>query len=391
MDDEVLIRVGNPISGSTTGGEKVAGASAPAGRAAVVELAGWTGVRIQRSCEHFPSVFEITATERFPGRNLDAPVVPGDPVQVLFTRGYGRDVVVTGYVDRVVPRLSAGQHELVIIGRSKCGDLVDCSQVWPTGQFNNMKVADIARALCKGFGDPWGGIAVTQTSGDETKVIAKLVAQYTETPYELIERIARVAALLVYDDENGDLVLSRVGTDRMSTGAAEGKNVQSAEVVHSMDQRYSEYRVRRLTFDTLPDTGVAPEADIVAVLPDPGVPRFRPRTVIAETQQGMRLDSAQARGEWEASRRFGRSTAIRVTVDSWRDGDGNLWAPNRQIDLDLPTLKIGPPSPGMPWVIGTVTFRRDERGTFADLVVMPAAAFEVLPLPLTPLINAGPY
>src|SRR5260221_9436612 len=114
MDDDLIIRVGNPIASPNS-----------PGRAAVFDLAGWTDIRVQRSCEYFPSVFEISATERFPGDNVSVPVEPGDPCQVLFTRGLGRDPVITGYVDRVIPSLSAGRHSISIVGRSKCADLVD--------------------------------------------------------------------------------------------------------------------------------------------------------------------------------------------------------------------------------------------------------------------------
>jgi hypothetical protein len=59
--------------------------------------------------------------------------------------------------------------------------------------------------------------------------------------------------------------------------------------------------------------------------------------------------------------------------------------------VDLPSLKIGTPQKQTNWVINTVVFRRDDRGTEADLTIMPSQAFELLPVPITPLLNVGPF
>lgn len=367
-DDEVIVKVGNPIS-SPNG----------PGRAAVNNLTGWQSVRIQRSCEAFPSAFELTATERFPGDNINFPVSPGDPATVSLSIGYTSDPVITGYVDRVVPSLSPEFHAMTIIGRSKCGDLVDCSATGTT-QFNNSTPLAIAQKLAQPF-----GITVSQTV-DPKAIVPQLVFNWGETPYELIERIARFAGMLVYDGADGNLILGRVSDDKMATGVVEGKNLLRGTVTFSMDERFSQYTVRRLTFDPVRDNGVNPEGDIVTVIPDAGVSRFRPRYIIAETPTGMGLDYAKQRGYWEANRRFGRSAIVNVTVDSWRDGEGNLWEPNKQIDLQIPTLKLGT-AQNRKWVIATVCYRRDHRGTEADLTIMPTDAFDVLPVPLTPLVN----
>ncbi|STJ26669.1 bacteriophage Mu P protein [Citrobacter braakii] len=40
---------------------------------------------------------------------------------------------------------------------------------------------------------------------------------------------------------------------------------------------------------------------------------------------------AQQYIDWEMNRRYGRSKALRVVVDSWRDKSGALWEINTQI------------------------------------------------------------
>ena len=85
--------------------------------------AGWVSVRITRGLERMPSDFEIGLTEVFPGETEMLVAHVGEVCEVYI----GRDLVLTGYVDRVTPSISPGQHDVTISGRGKCQDLVDCS------------------------------------------------------------------------------------------------------------------------------------------------------------------------------------------------------------------------------------------------------------------------
>jgi prophage tail gpP-like protein len=64
---------------------------------------------------------------------------------------------------------------------------------------------------------------------------------------------------------------------------------------------------------------------------------------------------------------WGRSRAVTLTTDSWRDSDGKLYAPNSLVPVNLPSLKIV----GQSWLISEVTYRKGENGTQCDLVLMP--------------------
>ncbi len=93
-------------------------------------------------------------------------------------------------------------------------------------------------------------------------------------------------------------------------------------------------------------------------------------------------DLALSRAEWEMNRRVGRSQALTVVCDSWRDKGGTLWQPNAFAPLYLPQLKL---APDKPWIIGQVTFVRDgHQGTIAELMLMPKEAFSVEPSTLQP-------
>ena len=90
-------------------------------------------------------------------------------------------------------------------------------------------------------------------------------------------------------------------------------------------------------------------------------------------------DFAAKRVAWERSRRAGRDRQLVVTTVGWRDDGGELWAPNTLVTLYLPKHGIN----GETWVIGDVTYLRDDDGTRTELTVMPQGAFQPQPEQLT--------
>jgi prophage tail gpP-like protein len=334
-------------------------------------IEGWTSVRITRGIERMPSDFEITMTDRFPGDVHEVLMTPGDPLQLFI----GNDVVVTGYVDRYVPSMNSSQHLIRVVGRGKCQDLVDCSAEWPGNQISSATALGIAQQLAKPY-----GINVTLASGVEVgPPIPTFNISVTDSPAEIIERVARYRAFLAYEGPDGNLILSGVGTARAASGFAEGKNVEEMSVVYAADQRFKEYLVYLVSMDTLDD--LAGGGNLQAIETDPVVLRRRRKAIVSEAGGGG-LDISKKRAVWERNRRAGRSSRLSLTTDSWRDGAGELWTPNTLVDLALPSMRISQAT----WIIGEVTYELDERGTHARLTMMPPTAFEPEPILLQPTI-----
>ncbi len=332
-------------------------------------ISGWNSFRVTRGIERCPSDFELTMTERYPGELQQVVIGVGNAFQAKL----GNDLVITGYIDRFAPSIAPGQHSITVSGRSKCADLVDCAAEWPSNQISNSTALSIAQKLCK----PYKGLSASAT-GRHGDVIPQFSIMWGETAFEIIERVCRYQALLAYDGPAGNLVLSGVSSQKAASGFKEGINVQSASIVYSGDQCYSQYVVRRLNTDSLGDAGLG--GDIVKEFDDPRISRHRRRYIIVEAGDTQGADVAQRRGAWEASRRAGRSYQVRLTTDSWRDAAGMLWSPNTIVPLELPSLHII----SAEWLISEVSFKRDESGTTAELVIMPPEAFNVEPLLLFP-------
>lgn len=330
-------------------------------------ISGWTSVRVTRGIERCPSDFDISLTELYPGE-VDALVVQeGDPCTVQI----GGDKVITGYVDRYIPGIEADKHTIRIIGRGMCADLVDCAAEWDSGQISGSSILGIAQKLAA----PYGISVSSAVSG--LPPIPQFNMMIGETAWEIIERVARFSQVLAYDLPDGSLYLSQVGTVQAASGFVQGQNVERAQVEGSMDQRFSVYKAFIQSMSVLDDLGDG--GNLLATVTDPNCTRHRMRVIISEGG-GLGNNIAIARATWEMNRRAGRSKVVSVQADSWRDSAGTLWTPNTLVPIHLPKLKL----PDQVWLVSEVTYRRDERGTAADLIIMAPAAFNPEPILLQP-------
>lgn len=338
------------------------------GGGAQTVLAGWQQVRVTVGIERVPPDFEVTYTETI----ADGTTSVAQEGQSC-TVSIGSDVIVTGYVDRVIPRISGDSHQLTLTGRGKTQDLVDCAAIWQGAMFQNVTALDMATKL----GQPYSVTATSQES--DLKRLPLVMVNIGETAYEIIDRVCKLSGVLAFENPDGTLQLARVGTTQAASGFQQGVNVQAASYERSMDQRFSDYTIVYPGNQLLGDTGSA----VLSVYnyTDTGVPRKRQKYVeLLSNTVGVDLTKAQAM--WEMNRRIGRSQVVRVTADSWRDQGGKLWTPNTLAVVDIPALKVSRTQ----LLIGEVSFVRGlDGGTTAELTLMPPQAFDVQPIVYMPI------
>lgn len=337
-----------------------------------VVWSGWQRVQLTRSLETVPASFQIEVTERYPNMpNID--IRPGVPCTVQL----GGDLVLTGYIDRYNATINARTHTVTIIGRSKSADLVDCAAFLgdPNNEVYQIKGGDTV-SIIRDLAAPYG-ISVASQSGNGVQV-QNFNVNLGETAWEIIDRLTRYSQLVAYDLPDGSILLAQAGTESQASGFVQGVNVEAASIELTMDQRYSLYE-GFMTSVVVLGTDSGGHQDPRAIARDDGVPRFRKRIIISE-QTDTNGDLVTRRVQWEANRRAARSMAVNVTCDSWRDGSNQLWTPNHLAPVTIPALKIN----GVSWVIGQVTYVKDERGTHALVLLMPPGAFQPEPMVFQP-------
>ena len=289
-----------------------------------VELSGWTSVRITRGMERCPSDFEVTATEVYPDASDAIVMRPGDPCFIKI----GKDRVVTGYVNRYIGAITPEAHNITIVGRGMCQDLVDCAATWAGMQIVAASVLQVAQRLAQPFGITVSGASGPSVGQGGSTLIPYLVINLGETAWEVIERLCRIVGLLPFEQPDGSLLLTSNPGDMVqlmaagnsgglkvaASGLTEGVNVIEATLTLSDDQRYRTYQAYRFAFDPLQDLGSG--GNLIATATDPSSREGRIKIIIAEMGHSMGVQNAEARAQWEAARRWGRGRQIRVKTDS---------------------------------------------------------------------------
>jgi prophage tail gpP-like protein len=194
---------------------------------------------------------------------------------------------------------------------------------------------------------------VVEAEAADTSTFADAQIERCETAFTFLERLGRLSGVLLSDDAQGRLVLTTAGRTRASGSVVEGQNIQAARAILSARHRFSDYIVKGQHGLGVGGAaswggaagigGAAPPAGVVqtqqeAKAHDAGVPRYRPRVVLAEsqlTEAGMQL-----RANWLRQAAYGRATQAEITVPGWRQPDGTLWTVNQIASVASATLGV---------------------------------------------------
>jgi prophage tail gpP-like protein len=347
---------------------------------------GWTGLRITRGLERCAADFDLAAAARWPGQDEDWRILPFAPCQVML----GGDVVLTGYVDLVESMMDATTHTIRVAGRSKTADLVDCSCLIEGGEFRDSSFAAICNAVASPF-----GVAVKDPARAGQRPIPAEAADQTETCFAFLERLSRMAGLLLTDDAEGALLLGRLSEARASGVLKLGLNVKAATVTLDVERRFDRYIVKGQTpggaswvseldagGNEAARPGTRPQPGINGLVRDEKVPRYRPFVMQAEGEGSA--DDARARALWQARRDAAESVIVKLTVTGWRQEDGRLWQVNERIPVILPALGLDEEE----LLIASVSYSLTAKaGAQTILTLAPPAAFT--PEPVSPRGGGG--
>ncbi|MEA9422406.1 phage tail protein [Aeromonas caviae] len=313
---------------------------------------GWQKVRITRSLRDIAGDFELSLTRKW--KNASEMVIREGSACTVHI---GNDLVLTGYVDDFIPSYDANEVSWVVSGRSKTGDLVDCSAIFKTGSWSNVKLDQVARDICAPFNIE---VVVECDLGD---VFPRVTIEQGESCFELLDRLAKQRAVLLTPNERGQLVLTQASDTPMGVSLILGQNILAARGNFSMRDRASEWIVKGSSYAggaTWDNAATATIGGQKAVIKDPDVTRYRPRIIIAEDV--TTVAGASKRGQWQKQRSIGEGTQTEITVAGWRtqgiEGDqGPLWRINRMCPIkdEIQGLDAS-------WLIVTVTLMEDDKG-----------------------------
>lgn len=326
-----------------------------------VYYGGWKTARVMRSIEQLAGTFDLEVTDRWPSEPAASPIRPGEACQ-LFLDG---QPVITGYVDMVIHDFDAVKHTIRVTGRDKTCDLVDCSAVYKSGQWSNVKIDQLARDLLK----PYDINIVVEA--DVGSAFSSFNIQEGESVFECLDRAARMKALLLTSNPLGDLVITRAGQRRMLYGLVEGENIKAGRGEFSWKDRHSVYTAKgqgRLGAD-----GDSMHASPTATVKDEIITRHRPLIVLAESH-GHNA-SLRDRVEWERNVRRGRSARGSITVQGWVSPAGDVWQPNTLLPVTSSLMWL---DESEMLIVGCTWTLDGNNGTLTELAIAKPEAFQLL-------------
>lgn len=323
---------------------------------------GWKSISITDSLEQLAATFVFDYADRWSYQARPWPISAGAQCTVL----YGGERVIVGWVDDAPSSYDATDYSQSVAGRSRTGDLVDCSAVHP-GEWVEQRLDQIARDLCKPF-----GIDVS-VACDLGAAFPKFGLEQGETVHEALERAARMRGVRLASTPAGDLLITRVGARRSSTVIERGVNVLSAVRTWSVGDRFHRYTVLGQSQGSDEWSGEA-AAQLKAEATDDGARRARTLVLLAEGQE-PNLDELTKRATWERNVRAGRAMRLRYRLAGWESAEG-IWRANTLVRVVDSWFGVD-----RELVIAGVQFEKNDQGDTTTLELVEPKALSVEPLP----------
>ena len=321
---------------------------------------GWQEVRLRLSLEQVADSFDLTLTERWSDAGDVRPVSTGAAATVSI----GDELVVTGYVDEVLPDYDEKSHTIVASGRSKAGDLIDCSG--KDRRFAGKTLLQIARILAEPY-----GIEVIDTV-NAAKPFREFTIEDGQPIAEAIERAAQIRGARIVSDARGRLVIVHAVQRRIKTPLELGGNILRGSGVFSDRDRFNTYVVEGQT----PGDDNWSGEDAAGPAAQARDHRIRsPRTTLIVCDTPADSVDCKARAELEARMRWARGRGVTYTVKSWRNELG-VWRPGDLVPVRDAFLGLNEEL-----LISDVQLIENNEGRTAELRVAPKEAFEPVPVP----------
>lgn len=316
-----------------------------------VRYEGWMGISIKHSIETLCGAFDLTVFDKWNGQTSGWDISAGNSCVVKI----GSDVMITGYVDANSVSMDASSHTITIQGRDKAGDLVDCSAV--AKEWTGQKFEFIANELTR----PFGVTVTTQLASDESgyttkqsvapaknggKKLARQSVKGDQTVQDALKKMAEVQGVLIISDRKGGLLITRAGLGgRCADALVLGENLKQIEYNNDFTEVFSKITVKGQAHGAKTAAGqpldrkqgALAKGEIERELDQTIVGRYRPLIITA----GEQTDSTKAKlqAEWEASTREAKAKKLSVTVQGWRQSNGEIWSINTLVRIKCPWVR----------------------------------------------------
>jgi len=293
---------------------------------------GWQDIHIEKSMSALCGAFQVRVIDTGELKNSRWPLMMGRECEVFIED----QLVLAGHIEDINIEYTFDQHSIVIAGRDKLGDLVDCHRAFDQRrEWFDYRVINIIRAILA----PFKFEIVVDSSA--TSAVNKVEEQFGfndgDTIFETIRRICRKHYIIPVTYGDGKLVLTRSGNTYSHDSLLSGTNILRGGLRRSDRDRFSHYYMKgySIGFDekTLSDF-THPKGDARDQL----IARYRPFVFIEDTNTSF--GGCTSRAKAEAALRAGNSIVYEFEVAGWLQSNGLLWQLNQLVRITDSVLGI---------------------------------------------------
>ena len=286
---------------------------------------GFTDLTLDISMQAISKKFELTLTDNWTHNGKEWFFAPERACELKIND----KTLIKGFIDDVVPSLKS--NTIVITGRDKTGDLVDCSVPSDKNEYREVTLLKLCEILCLPF-----SIMVTDNLNNN-EIFKVFKTQPGEKIFKALERAAKVRGALLVSDFDGNLVIEKKSVKKAHSFLKEGVNIYDGTATYSAKERFSIYTAlgQQAGNDDLSPDDIA---NLKETATDEGISRYRPLTILAEKTTNKA--ELKKRVEWEAIKRAADSSKISIQTQGWTQENGDLWNINELIRVESPFLGL---------------------------------------------------
>ena len=306
-----------------------------------------------------------TVTFSWPGAEMAA--AASAPIQAIID-GVRGTLMLDGQLActfRVDSRTSHGtdsSYNVDISFRGLASSIVDSHADHPSGQENKKSPGKISKKLMEGY-EP----KLEDKSG-ESRQLERFIIQEGESVERAMRRACREFNLTFTENEQGNVVLSKKGSDEGSgQPLVLGRNFFQWSTKRDMSPRYSDVKAKGNSVPTDKKYGKEAE-ELVGEAKDPYVKYKREFHMLIDSDHDKQTLKKRAMGE--AKRRKGAGLDVTLTMSTWSDDGGQLWKVGKLHHVTIPVDGVADMLQ-----ISTVTFDMDKDTRTATLTLKPKDAF----------------
>lgn len=339
-----------------------------------IKYQGFTDALVNRSVENLASQFSYSTTvkDSFDFMSGSFSKIQNDlKVQDSVRVFIDSNLVMSGFIEDLDISYSAGSHSISVSGRDKTCDLIDNSII-PKQYFQR----NFVRLLKTVLKDNRQSIKVINDVFDLENLSANEVinTESGDTIATFMDRYAKKLQVLLTTNEDGDLVITREGSD-LAVGAlvqeikGYNNNILSASINISSTERYRYIELysskgnNDYIAQTIGQSGTAIDSSIRET-------RRKRINMSATTESGSLKNLAK----WHVNIRRAKGSRYSCRVQGfYTSGNfGLLWQPNTLVQLKDDACQVT----GQ-FLIQGVSFVKNLQGSFTDLSIVEQGAFSI--------------